>query len=198
LPFALAFPTLIRLPDIWQGFMPGLIDLVYNIAMLFAYSFLVIAMLHQTNCVYTDSDDRGAVSSDVSKRLFLKGVVLLLMVSVSIFIGMFLFIVPGVFLYVTLFFAFALFTLDEQSFLDAYKNSFTLVLGNWWRTFAIILLACIVPMALLSTISFQDPLYGLNNLSRGILTMVIWFLFLPWFYGVTVVLFHDLKLRKKI
>lgn len=120
--------------------------------------------------------------------------------------GYILLIVPGVLLTVSLaFFQFCV-MLDGQGPLAALNHSHTLVWGNWWRTFWVIILMALVlilisvvvliPFALMLGLH-HGTLTGRDLLVEGVLEMIAAAIFTPFIFATMYVQFNDLKLRRQ-
>lgn len=76
--------------------------------------------------------------------LLVSGVVYFL----AVFVGMFLLIVPGIFVGIALLFFYMAVVVDDKGPIEALQYSWQLVRGNWWRTAALVLIILIVLLLL--------------------------------------------------
>ena len=122
----------------------------------------------------------------------------------ALIVGYVLLIVPGVILTVSLsFFQFCV-VLDRQGPIEGLNRSHTLVWGNWWRTFLvlILMLLIIVLIAVVLTAPFAMMLgfhpgadTGRSLLIQGVMQMVAEAILTPFVLAIMYVQYHDLKLR---
>ena len=137
-------------------------------------------------------------------RALLSLVVSSLVLFVALLVGYILLIVPGVILTVSLvFFQYAV-VLDGKGPIQALNRSHTLVWGNWWRTFLVLIVMALVlvgivivvlaPFAgLLALRSSEET--GRSMLEKGVLQLVGTAVFAPFVLGIMYLQYHDLKLR---
>ncbi|HEX6550322.1 MAG TPA: hypothetical protein VF117_06585, partial [Gammaproteobacteria bacterium] len=122
----------------------------------------------------------------------------------ALIVGYVLLIVPGVILTVSLsFFQFCV-VLDRQGPIEGLNRSHTLVWGNWWRTFLvlilmllIIVLIAVVLMAPFAVMMGYHPGAdtGRSLLIQGVMQMVAEAILTPFVLAIMYVQYHDLKLR---
>lgn len=104
-------------------------------------------------------------------------------------LGLYLMIIPGIFVLVLFVFVVPLNLIDNMPIWEACKTSAYLVWGNWWRIFAIVLF----PLALLITASvIANKFSGFWNYFIAILSTS---LLSPLFYSMVLNGFSDAKLR---
>lgn len=123
----------------------------------------------------------------------------------ALIVGYVLLIVPGVILTVSLaFFQFCV-VLDNQGPIAGLNRSHTLVWGNWWRTFAVLvlmlLIVIVIAVGLLTPIALLLGIHtgattGRDMLIQGVMEMVGEALLTPFVLGVMYAQYHDLKLRQ--
>jgi hypothetical protein len=122
----------------------------------------------------------------------------------ALIVGYVLLIVPGVILTVSLaFFQFCV-VLDKQGPIEALNRSHTLVWGNWWRTFwvLILMLVVIILIAVVLLVPFALMLgvhpgvvTGRGLLVQGVLEMVGEALIAPFIFAIMYTQYNDLKIR---
>lgn len=104
-------------------------------------------------------------------------------------LGLYLIIIPGIFILVLFVFVVPLILIDNKPIWEACKTSAYLVWGNWWRIFAIVLF----PLALLILASvFANKFSGFWNYFIAILSTSV---LSPLFYSMVLNGFSDAKLR---
>ncbi len=109
--------------------------------------------------------------------------------------GLMLFIVPGVFFGILLIFSLLFILFENAGWLGAIKQSFQLVWGNWWRTFAVILMPALL-LIIIQNIVFVIIGVHLMWLNILVTSLVVAFI-KPFFDAVVLVQFNDLKLRTR-
>lgn len=109
--------------------------------------------------------------------------------------GFFLFILPGIFLTVSFIFIQPLIILDNQKVLNAFKNSFKMVLKNWWSTFTVIIPLILLNFSVNFITQFAMPnrLWWLGIIIAGLFT--IFYSMLLQSFVLTQ--FNNLKLLKE-
>lgn len=137
---------------------------VAGVAVLVLYlaSFVVMAAALRTFV----TDETGTIPGEYLTRnlgwmvlnLFVGYLVFLL----AIWIGFLLLFVPGIFLMVSLYFWFVLVVVEDQNFVEAFRNSWTLAKGNRWS-----LLGLGVIVAAVASVMIGGP-------------MILAFLLTPW------------------
>lgn len=125
----------------------------------------------------------------------------------ALIVGYVLLIVPGVILTISLaFFQFCV-VLDRQGPIAGLNRSHTLVWGNWWRTFLvmILMLLIIILIAVVLLVPFALMLgvhpgadTGRSLLVQGVLEMVAEAVFSPFILAIMYVQYHDLKVRRAL
>jgi hypothetical protein len=104
-------------------------------------------------------------------------------------------IIPGIMLAIFLLMYVPLIVIDGLGPIDAFTESFRLVVGSWWRTFGLLLIILILQLILTAIVDFLTlHSWSLYNVLR----IVISILFYPLYCGFFIVVLHDLKLRKAL
>lgn len=132
------------------------------------------------------------ITSLIKERLLWMSLAVLL-VMMATWLGVFLFIIPGIFIAVMLIFVLPLMLLDDLSLVDAFKTSWNLVRGNWWHTFG----ALIIPL-ILFYIAVPSIYSGNPSLTHLILDLIRMVLVTPLFFAYILTLFYDSKLRHHV
>lgn len=131
----------------------------------------------------------------VGKKYFQMAMGVLLVMLICV-LGTLLFVLPGIFLFVSLVMLQPLILFDNNGCLTSLKNSYNLVKNNWWRTFAVI-----SPVMLFNLLNYlsgafvQIVAYGLSWYITIIVGSIIISFIYPLFYACILVQFNDLKLR---
>jgi len=129
---------------------------------------------------------------------------------IAITLGMVALVIPGIILMLSLFLFWNAIMLDNKGIIESLKYSHSLVWGNWWRTLAVLTVPLLIAMALYAILMTvlgvnMAMMAGAGNVAPDQAQVLLWFsiaaavvnaVIYPLFYAVTVVLYHDLKLRK--
>lgn len=112
-----------------------------------------------------------------------------ILISFMTTIGLYLMLIPGLFLLVLFIFVVPLILIDNHKVWEAFKTSAYLVWGNWWRIFAIVLFPiCLIILA--SLLASHTP-----ALFRYIFAIASTSILAPLFYSMLLNGFSDAKLR---
>ncbi|MEM6542966.1 MAG: hypothetical protein AAF634_17555, partial [Bacteroidota bacterium] len=94
------------------------------------------------------SDTKGAVVYDYVRReaynKFWNFIGLAFLVGISLFVGIMLCIIPGIYLYPPLMLSFSIMVFMNKGIGDSFQYGFTLIKDNWWVTFATLLVLGII------------------------------------------------------
>lgn len=133
-----------------------------------------------------------------------------LLYGLAVMLGMILFVIPGFILMLSLILYTPAMLLDGGGIISSLTKSHNLIWGNWWRTATIFFIpTAIITVMIMGLLMFFGPAIGFGalqqadptalrdieryyNLSASVVTAVI----TPLFYTITIVVYHDLKLRK--
>lgn len=135
-------------------------------------------------------------------------VLALILFGVAVAVGLLLLLVPGFILMLSLMLCWILVVLEGKGPVDALVGSHRLVWGNWWRTAAILTVGFIILMVLYMAIALlvglAMPFVGLNDdpfmvafVSGFIINGIIYLLVMPYYTGLLLSIYWDLKLRKE-
>lgn len=140
-----------------QSFLTtSLVSVLLVILSIATYTALISCVLY---CIKSVLDDGEIIESNVVKNMRAKFFPILgavLTVSIVSAVGTLFFIIPGIYLFVTLSLIFSIMVFNHESVTEAFSSCFTLIKQNWWMTF----LTLIVIGLLVSFISsvFQIPM----------------------------------------
>lgn len=140
-------------------------------------------------------------------RALLPLIVASIICGIALFIGYLLLIVPGVILTVTLiFFQFEV-VLERTGPIQALNRSHTLVWGNWWRTFGVLIMMLVVLIVIAVVLGaiagglwhLNDPATSARDLiGQGVEGMVLTAVLGPFGIAVLYAQYQDLKLRRTL
>lgn len=126
---------------------------------------------------------------------------------IAVAIGCVLLLIPGLILMVSLMLFGAVVTLEARGPAGGLMRSHKLVWGHWWRTTAVLTVAFIIVVVIYAAIGFVvalilpfaarnlDPLV-FSLINSTVLNVVIQVLVLPFFLGLMLSLYWDLRLRR--
>jgi hypothetical protein len=116
----------------------------------------------------------------------------------GIVLGLFLFIVPGVYLYVRWYFLAQAVVIDRRRNVRALERSGDLVNGSWWRVFGIVLLSTIIA-GLVTFVAFPLELLA-EEVDRAVISLagaiIAELIAAPFLAVVATLLYFDLSSRK--
>lgn len=140
----------------------------------------------------------------VSRILPLFGAYLL--VVVSVLLGLLLLVVPGIFLAVRLSMTIPALVLERLGPGQAYGRSWSLVAGNWWRTFAVLLLTMLILTIFTMVIgggigaalgAAAPDAQGLAAVVVTAVNILVYVLLYPVVAAILTVLYYDLRVRQE-
>ena len=185
--------------DIW-------LVLLYTGVPNFIISLLILLSLYH-GIRQLDEGKPHALSEDLMHglRSLPHGVIAMLAYLLIISFGLMLFIVPGVFICIALFFFFTLIALENKNIITSFKESYNLVVPNWEHCFYVL----VIPFFVLVSVTFS-----LHNFTNGIIThthangivtdfisstlaIIFGVLFSPWYICVAYTLYKDLLFRAR-
>lgn len=109
----------------------------------------------------------------------------------GVIFGVFLWLLFAVFVGILFLLNIPLILFDHKGSIGALKSSASLVWGNWWRTFVVIM----VPALLFALLTVIIQAVARNPMANFIVAIILTMLFIPLLQGVILVQFNDLKLR---
>lgn len=182
-----------------------------------AYGVGIIASLWVIAAVYLKVDAIGAggdlsVASALQKGLSRVPHLFLMMILffIAVTIGCVLLLVPGLILMVSLMLCFNLALFEGKGPVDSLTGSHRLVWGNWWRTAGILTVGFIIVMVIYMVaallIGVVLPFVGLGDAEDIFLVTLVTgmivgglmsLLVTPFYVGLVIAVYWDLKLRKE-
>ncbi len=134
-----------------------------NYFLMMIISWLAVSMIVTVTYTYIRLYNEGAAKSTAITdilRLALKkygGILLLgVLVTVVTILGMFFFLIPGIFLAVTLSLAYPIYMFENISVGEAFSRSFKLIKEKWWSTFGLLIISSL--MAYVVQLVFSVPM----------------------------------------
>lgn len=134
--------------------------LIVMVLVLVTYSIMM-------SCIYTyikmrDNMEDPPEVMEVLRAGFPKvpGLIgLMLLITVVSFVGLFFFVIPGIYLAITLSIAVPIYVYESRSVGDAFGKSFKLIRGKWWSTFGLLFVAGMI--ASMVSYVFAIPMYAM-------------------------------------
>ena len=163
-------------------------------SLFLANIYLTSLLLLKIHDIGTDKEKSWKDLSIIINKRLLKLVSTTIIVLISYFIGIIAFVLPGIFLFILFAMVQPLILFDDHGIIDSIKGSVKLVWKNWWRTFV-----AIFPILLIGIwISFFTN-YAIEHriLYIFLINSITGVLLYPFFYACMIIIFNDLKIRKK-
>lgn len=166
--------------------------------------FLSVAVVHQLGVFLEGNPVKLKDSINLAVRKLPLMFFTMLITYCLVFIGSLL-ILPGIYLFFILFLVTPVVVFENSGLFKAIKRSISLLWGNWWRTFGVLMLAFLVSAGFMLIMKgFRSFLLMLQmtdhvaSISQVALQLVLGPFLSILFYSVIVLLWHDLKLRKTL
>ena len=126
---------------LWVSLLGAAVSLVVT---LVVNSVLVVMA---RNADHAEAPDPGMSLQHVLSRFWLLlGVALLS--GIAVFIGFLLFIIPGIWIAVSLVPVIAIVMFEDRGVIDSMRRSFSLVSGNWWQVFGVVIVLAVINFVL--------------------------------------------------
>jgi hypothetical protein len=123
----------------------ALVGFVYILSIVAVYTMSQSTVLHY---IKSYSNGKGTTDFETIRKevydSFWSFIGLGIMVGLSVFLGLMICILPGIYLYVPLSLTFCILVFNRMNASDAYSYSFNLVKDEWWMTFATIFVIGII------------------------------------------------------
>lgn len=115
--------------------------------------------------------------------------------SLSVLLGIIVFIIPGIYIALMNFCVIPFVILDDMKVKQAFKSSWALVKGNGWHLFLSYLRALVIPVLIVLVIRLITKFYAPKIIS-DIIWIALRVAISPYLAILVYVLFYDLKSRK--
>ncbi len=190
----------------------------FNWPLMFLHYFFILISIHLLVTVtysyvflYFEKDYAEIEVSDVfqkTKEFFLPFLGISIGVFLAVLVGTMLFIIPGVYLSVTLSTIYAVKMIEHRSFWEALERCRYLIKNNWWFTFGLIFILGIIqyffsfiiqlPMSIVTFIGAMHSVTkkgtGINEVVVIITSLVYMFSFFFYTIGIIGITFHYFNL----
>jgi len=165
----------------------------------FVHSYVAALIYHRMGSIAKGEKTTFAESAKAVFARFFSICILFVVIAIIIFLGLMLFILPGIFIAYLIMFAIPLVVCDHYSVFPALWQSIKLVWGKWWRTFIILLPVMIFFYGIYEVLLAGFDFHFLSFLPTAGITVssIFLFLFNSIIYATILVQWNDLKLRKK-
>ena len=164
----------------FTNFIPSILFLAISSFLLTVVSYAYVNLYIKAFMENKEEIDLQSIQNEMyNKLLSITG--LQLLVTLSVFVGLIICFLPGIYLLVPLSFALSVYLFENKSVTDAYAHTFRLIRDNWWITFAAIIVMSIIiafaggifqlPVFLYTVIKTatsvqeSDPQQAINSLS---------------------------------
>jgi hypothetical protein len=139
----------------------------------------------------------SAIGADTLWVLFLSAIA----AGIVIGIGLILLVIPGIYLAVRLAFVSQAVVLERSGVSQAFRRSWSLVEGSWWRVFGIAIVTFVI-VAIVGSIIQQiiGALLGSGTsgvVLRTLISGAVQLVLRPYAFTVLILLYFDLRLRKE-
>ncbi|HEY5809522.1 MAG TPA: hypothetical protein VIT67_16220 [Povalibacter sp.] len=180
-----------------------------NLAAMVLSLWSMGALYLKMNAIGTDGEMGLGEALQSSLRWVPLLFLMMILFIVAIVIGSILLIIPGVILMVSLMLCFNLMMLEAKGPVAALTGSHNLVWGDWWRTFAILsvgfIIVLVIYLAVGMVLGVAIPLIGLGSDNPLMFSMISTVLvgtlaslvLTPFYVGMLIAVYWDLKLRKQ-
>lgn len=175
-----------RLTFSWDGVLAF-------VALLVIESYFLVTLFYTLQQLTVDQALNFARLFQRSRTQFINLYLALISYFLIVNIGIFVFILPGLFLAVALAMFLPLIVVEEQSIYPAFVNSVKLVWGYWWQTFFVLMIPYLLSYlarSMIITSSGRQWIYVVDVIS---LTLIA-----PYFYSVILIQYHNLKYLKSL
>lgn len=129
----------------------------------------------------------------VSKR-FIPNFALVMLYLLIVVAGVLLFIIPGIFLLVSLIMSSLIFWLEDQSIINSLRGSFDLVKNNWWRSSLLLVVWILIALVF----SFVNSLSAHIPLLQNLILCALCSLLILYQQTLFIEFYYDLKNRKSM
>ncbi len=139
--------TIERSNDFYNPFLMLIAGLLLIASMIIAYAISQSVTLHYIKN-YIDNNgttNYSEIKSDVYKNLW-KFIGLSFLVGICLVFGLMFCVIPGIYLFVPLSLSYSILIFNKKGATEAFSDSFSLVNGHWWITFAYLLIITIIVM----------------------------------------------------
>lgn len=184
----------------YHTFYHGSSDIVAG-SIGFWFLSLTVHAMYQTMTTSTMSIKEAYRAASKKYFIYLSTGIVFAILSLA---GFMLFIFPGVFIEILMGFFLYFILFENEGLFKSLKHSAEYVWGNWWRTFALMMVPVVMMVFFIQIIdyAFSFPVGFLFDnaieATSAYSQLIIWILlmiFAPWFVSMMTCLYHDLKLR---
>lgn len=147
-------------------FMQLILSLIYLLSIVVVFTMSQATVLYYIKS-YSNSNgqpDFEEIKTNVY-RSFWSFIGLGIIVGLSIGLGMLFCLIPGIYLYVPLSLTFSILVFTQHDVMDSYSYSFKLIKGEWWITFATLIV--IVIIITIASYAFAMPAVLYNLIKEG-------------------------------
>lgn len=169
--------------------------LLIYVILLIAESFFLAVMFYIMHLIATEQKINYKIVFEVAKSQIFNLYFAMLIYFLAVSFGIFLLVLPGVFAAILFAMFLPFIIVDRQTVIQSFASSARLVWGYWWQSFFVLAVPYIISYLIRNFIRFT-PWAGYDWLTMG--DAIILAVFVPYFYGILMVQFHNLKIIKSL
>lgn len=168
--------------------------LLFYVVLLTAVSYFLAVLLYIMYSIATEQKVNYRIVFNQAAGQFVNVYFAILIYFIIGVVGLFLLILPAVFLCV-LFSMFLFYILYERdSIYYAYEKSAKLIWGHWWQTFFVIA----IPYSIGFLVRILGKVFNLHTDWTLLADLIVQTLVLPYFYAALLIQFNNLKVIKSL
>ncbi len=168
--------------------------LVY-VGLLIVEAYFVSVLLYTGQLIATEQKVNYKIVFGYAKSKIFTLYFSMLLYFLAINIGVFLLILPGIFMAILFSMFLPFIVIERQGIFQSFESSARLVWGFWWQTFFVIIIPYILSYLLRNFIRFTP---WADQIWLLLIDAFILSFFIPYFYAILLVQFHNLKFIKSL
>jgi hypothetical protein len=169
--------------------------LMIYVGLLIVEAYFVGVLLYTAQLIATEQKLNHKVIFGYAKSQIFTLYFALLLYFLAINIGVFLLILPGIFIAILFSMFLPFIIIERQGIFPSFESSARLVWGYWWQTFFVIVIPYLLSYLLRNFVRFTP---WTSQVWLLLIDAFILSLFIPYFYAILLVQFHNLKLIKSL
>lgn len=169
--------------------------LLIYVGLLIVEAYFVGVLLYLAQLIATEQKVNYKVIFGYAKSQIFTLYFAMLLYFLAINIGVFLLVLPGIFLTILFSMFLPFIIIERQGVVQSFESSARLVWGYWWQTLFVIAIPFILSYLLRNFVRFTP---WTNQIWLLVIDAFILSFFIPYFYSVLLVQFHNLKLIKSL
>ncbi len=169
------------------------------IFVLFLLFVIYGAMIYRIDNIAKQQDDTVMEAILFSLKKSPRMLLALILYYIAMVLAMFLLVIPGLILMISLSFFPYFIILEVPSAYQSLKSSHKLVWKDWWRTMGVFTVPSILIMIIIFVFGFVAAFTGIGEEGMGLVEAsmnMLSSIYMPYLMVLGYIQFHDLKLRK--